>query len=568
MEETHLEFVMKNSRRKGIRERYIDAKSVFLRETLSRAQADVDRHGINQDIAFLAMMMYVQDFIAREVGVEYAGDIYSSLAFTGWPFEAYSSLLKSGDLKEKASEAARIFVELERDRIRSEAEEYIKREIIRTWEVLGFESRRDWASLAREVVEEKKRLYRRIGSRADLERRELVRKLADAGARKVELKLLNVGIVPTEMCPSECRFCLAPWKSRAEERLGRAVGHDEFVRMAQDVAGFAGDRGLIITITGGEPILEMERVLHILGIANTRVELTTSGYWAGSVESTHRVLDALERAAAGNTSKNFSFSLQLSVDSFHQEIRRGADGELKEGIPVHNLANIVEAVLTDYDLELCLLPKYTRYEDPLIYLFQELEKRGLRPRVVQKFFDPRLRLSVQGEDGAMVEKPALLKAYIGFEATDKKIFLLYTAVEGIGGAVVMEPFEFPAFKTRTMEFLEQRESQEKFPIIGLEVSDDGNVYPGAHALYSWCLGNLMETSLEEIARLMEYDPLVIALAEDPAAIKNEALEINPGLRDQLEKASSPLVALYKILEDDVMRLKITQRLAENAEGIS
>lgn len=568
MEETHLEFMMKNSRRKSLRERYIEAKTMFLREVLSEVQADVDRQGINQDIAFLTMMLYVQDFIAREVGREYAEDIYSALAFTGWPFEAYSPLMEAGSLEDKAGKASELFVELEKDRIRREAQDYIRKEVMRTWGSLGLYSRSNWPALADALVEEKKKLYRRIGSDADLERRRLIKRLAEEGGKKAELQLLNVGIVPTELCPSQCRFCLAPWKSRADERLGRALSDEEFKRMADDAIGFAKKRGLIITLTGGEPVLEMERVLHIISRAETRVELTTSGHWAGSGESVRRVLDALEKAVKDNSSKDFSFSIQLSVDHFHQEVKRGVKGELREGIPVENLANIVEAVLTDYDLELCLLPKYTRYEDPLVYLFQELEKRGLRPRISRKFFDPRLRVSVQGKDGALVDKPALLKAYIGFESTDKEIFLLYTAVEGIGGAKMLEPFEFPAFKARTKEFLEKEESQERFPIIGLEVSDDGNVYPGAHALYSWCLGNLRDTSLEEIARLMEYDPLVIALAENPAAIKNEALKINPGLMKELEKASSPLVALYKILEDDIMRLNITRKLAENAESIS
>ncbi len=558
---------MKNSRKKSLRERYIESKALFLKEVLSEAQAEVDRQGINQDIAFLTMMVYIQDFISREVGRKYANDIYSSLAFTGWPFEAYSPIMESRSLEVKARKASELFVELEKDRIRREAVDYIRKEIIRTWGVLGFDLRSDWKALADAVVEEKKRLYRRIGSKEDLERRRLVKKLAETGGRKVELKLLNVGIVPTEMCPSECRFCLAPWKSRAEERIGKALDREEFTKMVDGVMGFAKERGLIITITGGEPILEMDKVVYIISNAETRVELTTSGYWAASKESTHRILGALEKAAKNNPSKDFSFSLQLSVDAFHQEVKLSRGGELRESIPIENLANIVEAVLADYDLELCLLPKYTRYEDPIVYLFQELESKGLKPRISRKFFDPRLRVSVQGEEGVLVDKPALLKAYLAFQSTDKEVFLLYTAVEGIGGASVMEPFEFPAFKSRTKEFLEQEESQEKFPIIGVEVSDDGNVYPGAHALYSWCLGNLMNTSLEEIVRLMEYDPLVIALAENPSLIKEEALRINPELREKLEKASSPLVALYKILEDDIMRLKITRKLAENAESI-
>jgi hypothetical protein len=567
MEETHLEFMLKNSRKKSLKERYIEAKATFLGEVLSKVQEDVDRQGINQDIAFLTMMLYLQDFIVREMGKGYAEDIYAHFAFTGWPFQAYAPLLDVESPEEKVKKAVDIFVELERDRIRKDAGGYIRNEVIHMWNRLALGSKPAVEASVKKVVEEKKRLYNRIGSKADLERRELVKRLADSGADKTELQLLNIGIIPTELCPSSCRFCLSPWKSRTEERLGKPLDDKEFMKMADEAVGFANGRGLIITITGGEPLMEMERVLYIISIAKTRVELTTSGFWARSREDTRRVLDALETAAKSNSSRNFGFSLQLSVDFFHQEVKRGKNGELIEGIPIENLANIVESVLTEYDLELCLLPKYTRYEDPLVFLFLELENRGLKPRMSRKYYDPRLRVSVQGVNGGLVDKAALLKGYISFDSTDKEVFLLYTAVEGIGSAAVMEPFEFPAFKTRTLEFLDHEESQEKFPITGLEVSDDGNVYPGAHALYSWCLGNLLETSFKEIVRNMEYDPLVRALAENPAAIKNEALRIEPSLRGELEKSSSPLVALYRILEDDVMRLKITRKLAENAESI-
>lgn len=559
---------MKNHRRKTLRERYLEAKATFLTEKLSRIQEEIDRRGINQDIGFLAMMLYVQEFIHREVGEDYIQDIYQRLSFTKWPFPAYQRLLRAGDLKEKAGLAARVFVELERERIRREAEGYIREQVLWVWKELDLGKSLDRAGMVKKLVEEKRRLYRRIGSGADRERRRLVRKLAEEGGRKTELKLLNIGIVPTELCPVECRFCLAPWKSSVEERLGKALKEEEFMKIAREAVEFANKHGLILTITGGEPLLEMERVLNIIRIADTRVELTTSGYWARSMKAAHRVLGKLERAVKGNDSPGFSFSLQLSVDFFHQEIRPWRNRELRESVPVEYLANVVEAVLRGHDLDLCLLPKYTRYEDPLVLLLEELGRRGLKARIARKFYDPRLRVSVPGEDGRLLEKPALLKAYLSFGAAEKQVFLLYTAVEGIGGASVLEPFEYPAFKQRTLEFLEQEKSPERFPILGLEVSDDGNVYPGAHALYSWCLGNLLETSMEEIARNLEYDPLAIALGEDPALIKNIALETKPGLRGELEKASSPLVALYKILEDDAMRLHITKRLVEEyAEGI-
>ena len=548
--------MLKNHSRKTLRERYLDAKVTYLTDRLSRIQGEIDKHGINQDIGFLIMMLYVQEFIAKEAGRSYARGIYEGLSFTNWPFNAYEPLLEAEDFGRKAELAAKLFVELEEQRVRKEAEGYIGEQVLASWKELGLGS--DHAAEVEKLIEERKKLYSRIGSGADLERRRFVWALAEKGARKTELKLMNIGIIPTELCPSECRFCLAPWKSSVEERSGRAMGGEEFRRIAEQAVRFANDRGLIITITGGEPFLELERVLYIISKAKTRVELTTSGYWAANMRTARRVLARVESVVKDNKSKNFSFSLQVSVDFFHQEVVSSGDGKLREAIPVKNLANLVEVMLRECSLEICLLPKYTRYEDPLVYLLAELERRGLIPRITRKFYNPNLRVSVLGDDGKF-DKPALLKAYLSFDSAKKQAFLLYTAVEGIGGASILK-FEYQTFKDRTAEFLEQKKG-ERFPLMGLEVSDDGNVYPGAHALYSWCLGNLLETTLEEIAASLEYDPLIIALAEHPWKIKNIALEAKPELRGELEKASSPLVAIYKILEDDALRLYITKELA-------
>ena len=110
-----------------------------------------------------------------------------------------------------------------------------------------------------------------------------------------------------------------------------------------------------------------------------------------------------------------------------------------------------------------------------------------------------------------------------------------------------------------MNFLDQGK-EEKFPLMGLEVSDDGNVYPGAHAIYAWSIGNILEKNFEEIISNLEYDPLVIAMAEKPWTIKDIALNNRPRLYEDLKDSSSPLVALYKILEDDRLRLDITKEL--------
>jgi hypothetical protein len=105
-EETHLEAMLKSHRRKTLRERYLDAKVLFLTDRLSRIQEKIDKRGINQDIGFLVMMLYVQEFISKEAGRRYARDIYEGLSFTNWPFNAYKPLLEADDFRRNAELAA------------------------------------------------------------------------------------------------------------------------------------------------------------------------------------------------------------------------------------------------------------------------------------------------------------------------------------------------------------------------------------------------------------------------------------------------------------------------------
>jgi|TARA_B100001964_G_scaffold244802_1_gene328028 pyruvate-formate lyase-activating enzyme len=555
-EETHLEYMLKNTESKTLKTRYLDAKVLILTDTLSRIQERIDKDGINPDIGFLIMMLYVQNFIEKKIGRKFENKIYKRLSFTNWPFFSYKPLIEIKDLNKKFKLAANLLIELESPKIRKEALGYIEKILHKFWE--DFNLNLNHEIQLKEIINEKKELYNKIGSQYDLERRKLVQNLAKTEGKKIKLNLINIGIIPTELCPSECRFCLSPWKCKVEDRTGRSLQDGEFKLIANPAIHFANKNGLIITLTGGEPLLELSRVLHIIKRAKTRVELTTSGFWATNMKSTNKILNKIEKAVNSNKSDNFSFSLQVSVDFFHQEVKCNENGELRETIPVKNLANLVEAVLRNYNFELCLLPKYTRYEDPLVFLLSELENRNLSSKITKKFYNPKLRISCFG-DYSTSNKPALLKAYLRFDSVDKQIFLLYTSVESIGGASNLE-HEYQTFKERTMNFLEQ-DKEEKFPLMGLEVSDDGNVYPGAHAIYSWSLGNILEKNFEEIISNLEYDPLIIAMAEKPWAIKDIALNTRPGLYEDLKDSSSPLVAIYKILEDDRLRLDITKELA-------
>ncbi len=125
----------------------------------------------------------------------------------------------------------------------------------------------------------------------------------------------------------------------------------------------------------------------------------------------------------------------------------------------------------------------------------------------------------------------------------------------------MHEFEFPYFRKRVKDFFEGK-NPEKLPVIGFEVSDDGNVYPGAHAIFTYSIGNVLKSSLDDIFEFACYDPLIIFLSLDPKKIVDIALEVEKGVENLKEKASSPFVAVYKILERPSMRLYITKKLIE------
>ncbi|MEK6977959.1 MAG: radical SAM protein, partial [Candidatus Hydrothermarchaeota archaeon] len=527
LEETHLDLLLKGARRRTLEERFVEDKAVFLRAKLASLQEAIDRQGINQDIGFLAMVLYTFDLIEREVGPKHADRILASLAFTSWSLDRYRGLLGLG-FDEKVGAAVSTFLEGERERIRPDAGPYVGEMVRKAWAEMGLD--RDQEKEFSALVGEKRRLYTGIGSGPDMERRELVQGLARRGG----LRLLNIGIIPTELCPNACRFCLAPWKAGAEER-NRELGDGSFRRIADQVIALAGEEGLVLTITGGEPFLEPERVLYILKNARSRVELTTSGFWARDRERTRATLSRISDAARANKNPGFSLGLQVSLDAFHQEVVP-SEGGLEERIPLANVANIVE-LTRPMDMDLCLLTKYTLYLDPLVNLLAELEARGLRGKIVGRHYDPELKVTMP-LGTAMVTRPALLKAYLELPA-GRPVFILYTAVEAIGSAALLEPFEYPAFRRRTEEFM-AGSSRERLPLTGIEVGDDGNVYPGAHALYSWSLGNVLQEDLRSIYDRIARDPLIAAMGEDPKRIIDMALEQEPGLLEEMSATSSPL----------------------------
>lgn len=547
--ETHIESEIKAYKDAGIEDLYLSQKGIFLTERLARIQEAVDKKGVGEGQGFLLMILYLFQFIENE---SYLADkILDYLSFTGWPLKRFTPLLDKNSLDEKIKSAIYIYNEIYKNSKLAESDALF---ILTIYNELNLQ--KDRKNELEGIVEKAKRNYSQIGIGYDLERRRLIKSLAEKNARRVKLNLNNIAAIPTELCPNNCRFCLSPWKADVSER-GRKADKD-YQELMDKIIRFAEDKKITLTITGGEPFLEMERVLYLLKRCKTRIEATTSGIWADEKEKTEDILKRINEAVKGK-----NFILQISLDAFHQEIIF-KEGILNENVPLNNIANIIEISQKKFpNIILCLLLKYTRYHDPFVRLLKGFEARGLKWSLKDKNFDPRLNVPVAGADGSLTMRPALQKAFLKLENTHpqaKPIFIMHTQIERIGKAVLLEDFEFPVHKERLHRFLNKKDNSEKFPLSNIEVSDDGNVYPEAYSLYSWSFGNIWDTELDEICKLAEYDPLIIALSEEPVRIRDIAFRLKPELHDEVNGLSSPISAVYKMLEGPEMRLRITEEL--------
>jgi MoaA/NifB/PqqE/SkfB family radical SAM enzyme len=553
-EEDHLEFQLKRIKpEETLEEQFVRQKQTYLFYKLAWIQEFFDRKKLAQELAFLVMMIYIYDFIDR-LGMRFADRILNFLSFTSWPLEKFRPLMGL-NLEAKIALA----VALEYPEKTQEEQEKIVELVTTAYAWLGLGREQEW-EVAR-IARRKRWLYSLLNSEPERKRRELIERLREEGGKRAEPRLVNVGIVPTELCPNSCRFCLAAWKASCEERIGRSIGEEEFEVIADEVINFAGERGLIVTVTGGEPFLELERVLYLVRNARSRLDITTSAYWAHDIARAREILSKLSDAAVENRNEDFHFTLQVSLDAFHQEVRFER-GEFVQNVPIECVLNLLKLTREEFpQIEVVLLTKLTSYEDPLARLIKLLEKQGMKVRLTRKVTQPGVTVNLLDEERNLVAKPALLKAYLEFPGSKgKPVLIFYTVVESMGKASALDAFEFPGFREQVRELLKGK-SDIKLPLIGIEVSDDGNVYPGAHALYAWSAGNVLEESLEEIYERLSYDPLLITLAEEPARIFEIAREVEGERIDAIAmRESSPLAAAYRVLEAPWMRLYITRRL--------
>jgi len=554
--ETHIDYLVKEGKVKSPEELYVDYKRSYLYHQLSRIQSQFDRKEFPQSLAYLVMVVFTYHYMDM-VGRRELKEFVTSL--TGWDMDKFDSL-SGKSLDEKISLA----IDIEHTDLPGEEKTEMEKVLGAAWQWLNLGKREE--EEFQRIEEKKKNLYNQVDSPPEGERREIIEFLREKQAPRAKLNLMNLGIVPTEQCVNNCRFCVAAWKPSREERGSKRNHEKGLAKIVRQATSFAGRHKLILTVTGGEPFLEMEALEKIIAEADSRVDITTSGVWASSRQKTEEILSRVEEARSLNQNPGFHLSLQLSLDAFHQEVFRDEKGNYYQNVPLERLINIVEVIREKFPhLELVLLTKLSNYPDPLNQLILNLKDRGYVVEMKDRCYNHESQVPLVGEGGVEF-RPALVKGYLSIsspgDSREISAMVFYTVVESMGKALALEGFEYPAFRKQVGEML-RGEFGQPLPILGMEVSDDGNVYPGAHSLYTWSIGNVFQEDLEEIYERLRYDPLARAMEEDPGLIVKYALEAE---ELPLGRESSPLAVVYRCLEKPEVRLFVTKRLLQEMPG--
>lgn len=549
-EETHLDYLVREDGVKPLEELYLDYRRTYLYHRLAWVQKAFDVKKFPQTLAYLVMVIYSYENMDKYGEYGRVKEFLSSQ--TTWELDKFSEL-RGKSLRKKISMA----ISIEYPNLSSERKAEIENMVKAAWQWLHLG--KDEGEEFGKIKQRKKELYSLIGSKPDRERREIIEILREKDAPRARLELVNVGIVPTERCVNNCRFCLSAWKPSRRERN---LGEGSFEKIACEAVDFAREKNLILTVTGGEPFLEMEKLEFLIKGAGSRLDITTSGVWASSTRKAEEVLERLEDARRSNSNPEFHLSLQLSLDAFHQEVFLDEQGNYYQNVPMENILRVIEtAPRKAPGIELVLLTKLSTYPDPLAQLILRLRGKGYTVELKDRLYDEGFKLPLLGQNGVTF-RPALFKAYMEVASSElgvsTSILIFYTAVESMGKALALDSFEYPSFR-REAEQLLKGDFDQPLPLVGIEISDDGYVYPGAHSLCTWSAGNLLEEGLDEICEKLSYDPLVRVMDSSPGLIVKLARELEDV---QLENESSPLAVLYKLLERPEPRLYITKRLLQ------
>lgn len=158
-------------------------------------------------------------------------------------------------------------------------------------------------------------------------------------SNELELPFLsNIGIVMTYKCQIACPHCILEAGPDREEEISIKDAYDWIIQ----ITNFRNKHIKVLSLTGGEPFYNMEKLKNISDFADKSgllVTAATNAFWASTPKKAVKILEKLPEIRA----------LQISADAYHQKyipfrrVRNAILAALKRGIP-HYLAVCTENV--------------------------------------------------------------------------------------------------------------------------------------------------------------------------------------------------------------------------------
>ncbi|MDD4980954.1 MAG: hypothetical protein PHC54_06795, partial [Candidatus Omnitrophica bacterium] len=329
-----------------------------------------------------------------------------------------------------------------------------------------------------------------------------------------------------------------------------------------------------VIISGGENAEVPDKVMYCLERMphNVRPHLFTSANWAQDLQAAREYLGKLWNAVKERPSldkEGLKLVLQVSCDSFHQQVFLSKEGKLYENVPVRNIANILQVIAEEFPQIGVSIVSVGKLFGDSIFKEVELElcKRGYH-------FMEEISLSTSGDLWQAVSKQygnhERIRTMEHVLSHDKalSIGIFIEPPQLLGEGLFLKPFEV-SLSDKGLSRVKQliRGSiPARLPFkLAETLSFDlgsGNISTQEPAAGLFVIGNIQEDDLTDLMNTAEHDPLTYSLDNDISLLYRLAKEAIPGL-DMIALKLSNLISLAIFLtESPALRLYLTKRLLQ------
>lgn len=545
--------------------RYLHNKRSYLNRAIGEL---TDRYKDDYDGVTLSslVLFYVTYYIEHNIVEKYWEQFFDNFKIAGIDNKELLVLLDEPGHDKRIKDIVNIL----KRRIKIEHAiniEELKMQLISSLDEMGLTEEKQ-KERAKWLAKKTKRNFNSIGARKDLERRELVRKFSEFVSFKdaliPDLDLFQIAL--TRRCIAGCRHCQLVQRG-ADGRLkgeARTRQLERFIEIAEE-----DERFRRIALVGGEIFdhdFAVEDTLFVLRNSKIPVSLQTNANFADSLEDADRVIGKIHEAASHKFGTEYAngevaVAIQISMDMFHQEIISDKYGNLRQRIPVQNIANILQIVAEKYpqigiQINCMFEPEYIQQRNELKL---ELKSRGY----LLGEYDERESFAITNGEGDREIYDSLIKVVLldleRKPISDHYFQIQMDFVNKIGWATLLRDFEYLRNYRLTPLFISGM-SDIAFPPQAVAIADDGSVNLYSIFLDTWSVGNVNEEDLIDVLRLAKDDPLLNFLEGDAHGLLLLTLEVEPDFIEDVRSEPNPLSIIFKILESPSRRLYLTKLL--------